>query len=101
MTHLNKESIKKLTQLCRIDCNEEEQKTLLKDLESILIYVEQLKELDTEGIEPCNHVLADVSNVIREDKEGKTLPRQVFLENSPAHTGGLIRVPPVIIKEEC
>lgn len=98
MSHLNEESIKKLSELCRIHCSEEEQQALLKDLESILTYVDQLREVDTENVTPCNHVLADISNVMREDKTGETLSREVFLKNSPEHTGGMIRVPPVIHK---
>jgi len=100
MSHLNHDSIKKLTELSRIDCSEEEREALLKDLKKILAYVDQLQELETDGVEPCNHLLEDVANVMRDDVVGETLPRKVFLENSPAHTGGMIRVPPVIIKGE-
>lgn len=98
MSHLNEESIKKLTQLCRIDCTEDEQEALLNDLENILNLVDQLKEIDTENVKPCNHVLAEIHNVMREDEVGETLPRDLFLNNSPSHTGGMIRVPPVISK---
>lgn len=98
MSHLNEESIKKLTQLCRIDCTDEEQEALLKDLESILEYVDQLQEVDTENVKPCNHVLEEIHNVMREDIVGETLPREIFLDNAPDHTNGMIRVPPVISK---
>lgn len=98
MSHLNEESIKKLTQLCRIDCTEEEQQAILKDLEKILDYVDQLQEIDTENVKPCNHVLAEIHNVMRDDIVGETLPRDVFLSNCPDHTGGMVRVPPVISK---
>ena len=98
MSHLNEESIKKLTELCRIKCTEEERHSLLGDLEKILIYVDQLQEIDTENVKPCNHVLDEIHNVMREDVVGETLPREIFLNNSPDHTGGMIRVPPVINK---
>lgn len=96
MAKLDKKVIKSLTQLSRIECTEEEQEALLRDLESILVYMEQLQELDTSNTEPCNQVLADLVNVEREDVMGETMPREVFLNNAPAHVGGLIRVPPVI-----
>jgi len=96
MSDLNKETIKYLTQLSRIECTEAEQESLLKDLQKILNYVEQLQEVETENVLPCNHVLAGMQNVMREDIPGETMPREVFLNNAPAHTGGLIRVPPVI-----
>lgn len=96
MAELNKETIKHLTRLCRIDCTEEEQESILKDLKRILNYIEQLQEIDTENVPPCNHVLEDIVNVMRDDEIGPVLSRDVFLANAPAHIGGMIRVPPVI-----
>ncbi len=88
--------IKSLITLSRIDCTEEEQENLLKDLEKILGYVELLKEIDTTHVAPCNHVLEGINNVMREDTVGETMPRETFLANAPAQIGGMIRVPPVI-----
>jgi aspartyl-tRNA(Asn)/glutamyl-tRNA(Gln) amidotransferase subunit C len=95
MAKLDKETIKKLTRLCRIDCTEEEQESLLKDLEKILSYIEQLQEVNTDNVPPCNHVLENMANVTREDVVGDVLNREAFLANAPSHIGGLIRVPPV------
>lgn len=95
MAKLDKETIKKLTRLCRIDCTEEEQDSLLKDLEQILAYIEQLQEVNTDNVPPCNHVLENMANVTREDVVGDVLDREAFLANAPSHIGGLIRVPPV------
>lgn len=99
MSHLTKDDIKKLTKLSRIDCTEDEQLSLLNDLESILGYFDQLEEVETENVRPCNHVLSEMCNVMREDECGESLKRETFLNNSPAHTGGMIRVPPVITKK--
>jgi aspartyl-tRNA(Asn)/glutamyl-tRNA(Gln) amidotransferase subunit C len=96
MVDLNKETIKQLTRLCRIDCTEDEQEAILHDLKKILDHIEQLQQIDTENVPPCNHVLADMSNVMREDEIGAVLDREVFLSNAPSHIGGLVRVPPVI-----
>lgn len=96
MAKLDKETIKQLTRLCRIDCSEEEQESLLKDLKKILDYIEQLQEIDTENVPPCNHVLEGMANVMREDIVGEVLNREIFLANAPVHIGGMIRVPPVI-----
>lgn len=98
MSHLDEESIKKLTKLCRIECSADQRAALLKDLEKILAYFDQIEEIDTEGVEPCNHVLADVFNVMREDEVGETLPRELLLSNAPAHREGYFTVPPVIDK---
>jgi len=97
MSKLTKETIKKLTQLSRIACTEEEQESLLRDLEKVLVYFEQLNEIDTENVEPCNHVIPDIVNVMREDEVGPTLPQEEFFRNAPAKPfDGMIRVPPVL-----
>lgn len=97
MAALTKETIQNLVKLSRIDCTEEEQEALWKDLQGIFAFFEQLEEVDTEGVAPCNHVLKEIHNVMREDKVGELLQREVFLSNAPAHTGGMVRVPPVLI----
>lgn len=96
MAALNHEAIVELTKLCRIDCTPEEQESMLSDLKNILKYIEQLHELDTGDIQPCNHVLEGFVNVSREDIIQEPMPREVFLANAPSHTGGMVRVPPVI-----
>ena len=96
MAKLDKETIQQLTRLCRIDCTEEEQEALLKDLKKILDYIEQLQQIDTENVPPCNHVFEDIANVMREDALESVLDRETFLANAPSHIGGMIRVPPVI-----
>lgn len=100
MAELNREAVLKLSELCRIGCTEEEIDALLGDLKKIVTFVEQLGEVDTENVPPCNHVLAGISNVMREDIPGKTMPRETFLANAPEKVGGLIRVPTVIKKKE-
>ncbi|MBA3816798.1 MAG: Asp-tRNA(Asn)/Glu-tRNA(Gln) amidotransferase subunit GatC [Parachlamydiaceae bacterium] len=96
MANLNKQTIQNLIGLCRINCSDEEQESLLVDLKKILEYIEQLHEIDTENVAPCYHVLEGASNVTREDNVGETLPRDLFLANAPSQIGGMIRVPPVI-----
>ena len=96
MSNLNKETIKTLTRLCRIDCTEEEQEALLHDLKKILDYIEQLQQINTDNVPPCNHVLEDIHNVMREDVVESVLDREEFLANAPAHIGGMIRVPPIL-----
>lgn len=98
MATLDKDLIKYLSKLSKIDCSDEEQEAILKDLQNILNYIDLLEEVDTDAVQPCNHVLAGMQNVMREDRVEETLSREKFLENAPAHVGGLIRVPPVITK---
>lgn len=96
MTELDKATLANLTKLCRIDCSDDELKTLLKNLQSILGYIDQLKEVDTTDVPVCNHVTEEIQPFMREDKPNESLDRETFLQNSPSHVGGMIRVPTVI-----
>jgi aspartyl-tRNA(Asn)/glutamyl-tRNA(Gln) amidotransferase subunit C len=96
MEKFDEKELEKLTKLCHIDCTEEEKKALHNQLTNFLKYVEQLDEVDTQGVQPCYRVLETLTNVMREDEVGELLSRELFLANSPAHVGGMVRVPPVI-----
>lgn len=96
MAQFDKDTIQNLILLSRIECTEEQKEALLKDLKKIIEYFEQLNEINTDNVPPCDHVLADIFNVTREDLVGPTMPRKLFLDNAPSHTGGMIKVPTVI-----
>jgi aspartyl-tRNA(Asn)/glutamyl-tRNA(Gln) amidotransferase subunit C len=96
---LTEEELNKLAKLCRLECTGEEKKKFVTSLSRVLSHIEKLEEVNTEGIEPCNHVLETQVNVFRSDEVKDPLSREEFLSNSPAHVGGMIKVPPVM-KEE-
>jgi aspartyl-tRNA(Asn)/glutamyl-tRNA(Gln) amidotransferase subunit C len=96
MVQFDKDTIEKLFLLSRIECTEEQEEALLKDLKKIIEYFEQLNEINTANVPPCDHVLADIQNVFREDEVGSSMPIELFLANAPDHIGGLIKVPTVI-----
>ena len=96
MATLDRNTIKTLTQLSRIQCTEAEQEALLTDLAGVLSYIDQLNTINTDNVPPCNHVLENMSNVIREDVVGETLSRSAFLANAPLHRAGLIQFPSVL-----
>jgi aspartyl-tRNA(Asn)/glutamyl-tRNA(Gln) amidotransferase subunit C len=86
----------KLCRLCRISVTEDEKKKLLKSVEAVLAYAEQLDEVDTEGVSPCFTVHETLKNVLRDDVPEAPLSRELFLADAPSHVGGMIRVPPVL-----
>ncbi len=96
MEEFDEKEVDKLAKLCRIACTEEEKKALQSQIASVLKYIQQLGEVDTEGVEPCYRVLETLTNVMREDEVGELLSRDKFLANAPSHVGGMVRVPPVI-----
>jgi len=64
---LSKSEVKKIASLARIEITEEEAEKYSKELSDILVFVEKLNEVDTEGIEPIAHITG-AKNVLREDK---------------------------------
>jgi aspartyl-tRNA(Asn)/glutamyl-tRNA(Gln) amidotransferase subunit C len=86
----------KLCKLCRIFVSEPDKKNLLNSIESVLSYVEQLDEVNTEGVAPCYTVHETLKNVMRDDIPEAPLSRELFLADAPSHVGGMIKVPPVL-----
>src|SRR5271169_2863586 len=84
--------------LANLELTEQERGHMLRDLNSILEYIDRLNELDTSNVPPMAQVLAQTgkdgtkngkqlsSHAIREDiLEGlrKSLPHDIALENAP------------------
>ena len=97
MPHFDKQTLGHLKKLCRIDCDTEEAADLLTSLGRVLAYVEQLGEVQTEGVKPCISVLrAMAKKELRNDEIRDLMPRDQFLANAPDQIAGMIRVPPVL-----
>ena len=96
MIDLDQKSLNHLAKLCRINCSDEERKKFLHNLQSILHYVDQLKEISTENVPTCDHVSDEIEPFLRADEVSASLDRATFLANSPSHIGGMVRVPTVI-----
>jgi aspartyl-tRNA(Asn)/glutamyl-tRNA(Gln) amidotransferase subunit C len=97
--------------LANLELTEEERAHMLRDLNSILEYIDRLSELDTDTVAPMAQVSdrygVDESQqgsqrfayASREDvKEGlrKSLPQDVALKNAPDTDGRFFEVPKVI-----
>ena len=97
MSKFNDQTLENLKKLCRIECTPEEDRDILDSLNRILEYVDQLKEVNTNGVASCNYVLQTMlKNLMREDEIKDILSREKFLNNAPDQIGGMIRVPPVM-----
>ncbi|MDR0740952.1 MAG: Asp-tRNA(Asn)/Glu-tRNA(Gln) amidotransferase subunit GatC [Puniceicoccales bacterium] len=81
--------------LCRIDLSDEERETLPGQIDAMLAYVQQLKAVDVQGVEPTLHAL-ELSNVLREDKPGENFPVGTALMNAPEQRNNQIVVPRIV-----
>ena len=92
---ISKEEVEKVAKLARLEITEAEKAAFSEQLSSILTYVEQLKDLDTEGIEPTATVL-DQTNVFRDDAVRPSLPADKALANAPERADGYFVVPRIL-----
>ena len=90
--------IEQIAELARLSLKPEEKAKLKKDLESILAYVEQLKSVPTDAVEPTSHVF-NLENVFREDKVIPSEVREDLLKHAPLREGKFFKVPKVIEQE--
>lgn len=81
--------------LARIDLSDEECTTFQGQLHAILDYIEKLKDVDIEGIEPTAHA-SPVFDRLREDCLRPGLQQEDLLRNAPDSALGQIRVPKVV-----
>lgn len=81
--------------LARLHLSEREKTLFAEQLGFILDYAAKLNELDTEGIQPLEHVLP-VANVFREDEVQASPPREEMLANGPLVEEGQYKVPKII-----
>lgn len=95
MPKIDKTTIDYLAKLARIRLYGDEIERLLSDLESIIGYVSQLNQLQTDNIEPAKHVLP-FFNVCRKDTKKQSLPVEEVLKNAPEKAGKFFKVPGIL-----
>ena len=92
---LTRADFEKVALLARLQLSEAELDTMTGQLAQIVGYVDQLSEVDTEGVEPMAHAV-EVANVFVEDIVEPSLPREQALANAPRHNDRGYLVPAVL-----
>jgi aspartyl-tRNA(Asn)/glutamyl-tRNA(Gln) amidotransferase subunit C len=92
---INKETVKYVAGLARIELQPKELEKLSGQLQDILEFIDKLKEIDTASINPTSHILP-INNVLREDKSADSLSADQALENAPRREDNFFGVPKVI-----
>ena len=93
---ISNETIEYVGILAKLELSEEEKEQAKADMGSMLDYIDQLNELDTEGVEPMSHVFP-VTNVFREDVVTNGDGQAETLANAPAKTDDSLIVPTTIV----
>ena len=96
MTEITTTEVQHLARLSSLQLSDDEAVTLRQDVQNILNYVDQLAELDTEGVEPTYQV-TDLQNVWRNDEvDTYGVGRDALLDLAPEVEANQIKVPKVL-----
>ena len=89
---ITEEMMKYVGILAQLELSGEAAEKARADMERMLEYIDQLNELDTDGVEPLSHVFP-VYNVFREDEVTNGDEREELLAAAPLSKDGCYMVP--------
>lgn len=92
---ISREEVQHVARLARLSLSDEELERMREQLDAILAYIDKLRELDVEGVEPTSHAVPLV-NVMRDDEVTPVLAQDAALANAPDRAGEFFRVPRII-----
>jgi aspartyl-tRNA(Asn)/glutamyl-tRNA(Gln) amidotransferase subunit C len=92
---LDKATVARIATLARIKVPEADREALGQELNQILHWVEQLDEVDTQGVEPMTSVAA-MTLPLRPDKVTDGNRADDILKNAPGALHGFFTVPKVV-----
>ena len=96
---LTPEDVSRIAHLARLELSAEEQGAMLQQLNGFFSIVEQMRAVDTRGVEPLYTPLSAVHAValrLREDVVAEHDQREANQKSAPAVENGLYLVPKVI-----
>ncbi len=94
--------VRYVAELAHLELTESERSRMLRDLNSILDYIDRLNELDTSNVGPMAQTasvegqMEKFAQAMREDELRPCLPRAQALANAPVSDGTFFKVPKVI-----
>ena len=96
MTQITRDDVVHLATLSGLTLADDEVEGLRTDLSNILSYINQLDELDTDGVEPTYQVNGQI-NVMRDDViELSEVSSEQLVDLAPEHDKQQIKVPKVL-----
>lgn len=96
--HLMKLDISHIAKLANLTLSDEEKKKFTNQLEETIKYIQNLDEVNTEGIEPTSQVTG-LENVTREDEVRPSLTQEQALSNSKSTHNGFFKVKGILNNE--
>jgi aspartyl-tRNA(Asn)/glutamyl-tRNA(Gln) amidotransferase subunit C len=105
---VSEKDVSYVAELANLELTEEERARMLKDMNSILGYIDRLNQLDTSNVEPMAQVASRYGELkdeiaanpfayaLRADEPRPCLPHDEALRNAPVTDGMFFKVPKVI-----
>jgi aspartyl-tRNA(Asn)/glutamyl-tRNA(Gln) amidotransferase subunit C len=96
---LNASDISRIANLARLELKADESERMLTQINGFFDIVEQMRAVDTSGIEPLSHPVAAVQDIalrLRDDAVSEPNNREANQQSAPAVERGLFLVPKVI-----
>ena len=91
----NAQTIKTIANLARLRFPKEDEEKFMKDIESILAWVEELKEVDASGVEPLVSVTPR-TDAVRTDEVSDGNLQTELMANAPESVQGFYEVPRMV-----
>ncbi len=92
---IDRSLLDKIAHLSRLEFDEKDAEKMMQDMTAIVEWVEKLKEVDTEGVEPLTTMSHEI-NALREDEVKEHLSHERALKNAPKKDSDYFRVPKVL-----
>lgn len=92
---IDSKTVRKIASLARIAINDDECEALASEFTNILGWIEQLSEVDCQGVEPMTAVIPNTLR-LRDDVVSDGDCRGAVLANAPQAEHGFFAVPKVI-----
>jgi aspartyl-tRNA(Asn)/glutamyl-tRNA(Gln) amidotransferase subunit C len=92
---IDREQVRKVAHLARLELTEAEEERFSAQLSDILEYFDQLSELDVADVPPTTRAI-DVSNVTRRDQVQPDPERELMLEGAPDRSEDFFKVPKIM-----
>lgn len=95
---INDNLLDHISHLARLSFEGEEREAVKNDLDNITNFMDQLKELNTENVEPLIFMTEEINN-LREDIPAVTVSHEDALKNAPKKDTDYFRIPKVLDKQ--
>ena len=92
---ISDDTLKNISLLSKLEIEKSMKEKITKELESILLMVDQMNEVDTENVKPMSHPLSKAQN-LRKDLVSEDIERDEYIKNAPQSDDGYYLSPKVI-----